>query len=279
MNVRGALVLLLALAALGAASCGAPLMKLPRLAPGAGEPAPDAADALAQATAACRAVRTLTAEVAVRGSANGRRVRGRLSAGVSAPASARLEAVAPFGAPLFIFVASGGDATLLLPRDNRVFEHGHPDTVLEAAAGVPLSAEDLHQILTGCAPGAAVRSAGQHGKDWRVVTTVEGDELYVRRVSGAWRLVAVVRHATGEYAWRAEYREPRHGLPQSVHVVSVEAGRIGAAFDLQLELSQVYTNVALPPEAFTVRIPPGATHMTLDELRRSGPLAAKSNDQ
>src|SRR5687768_4941678 len=81
-------------------SCAAPLMKLPS---GVGVPAADAADALAQATAACRGIRTLTAEIALSGTAGGRRVRGRLSAGVAAPASVRLEAVAPFGPPVFVF--------------------------------------------------------------------------------------------------------------------------------------------------------------------------------
>ena len=87
--------------------------------------------ALAQATDACRAIRTLTAEVAVSGSAGGHRLRGRLSVGVAAPASVRLEAVAPFGAPLFFFVATDNDATLLLSQDDRVLEHGQP------AAGSP----------------------------------------------------------------------------------------------------------------------------------------------
>ena len=95
------------------------------------------------------------AEIAVSGSAGGRRVRGRLLAGVAAPASARLEAMAPFGPPLFIFVANNDDATLLLPRDDRVLEHGRPDAVLEAVAGVPLDAADLHATLTGCAPAGA----------------------------------------------------------------------------------------------------------------------------
>ena len=70
-------------AALACASCGAPpLMKLPA---GPGAPAADAADVLFQATTACRAVRTLTAEIAVSGSVAGHRIRGRLLAGVSAP--------------------------------------------------------------------------------------------------------------------------------------------------------------------------------------------------
>lgn len=267
------LVLLLALAA---ASCGAPLMRLPS---GPGEAAPDTAAALAEATRACRAIHTLTAEVAVSGSANGRRVRGRLSAGVAAPGSARLEAVAPFGAPIFIFVASGGDASLLLSRENRVFEHGHPDDVLEAAAGAPLNAEDLLHVLTGCAPGEPVRDGRRTGNDWRIATTTKGDELYLRRESGSapWRLVAIVRRGA-DAAWRAEYREPQNDLPRSIHLVSVDSGRAGAAFDLQLVLSQVDTNVTLSADVFTFRVPPTAKRMTLDELRQTGPLAAKSND-
>jgi hypothetical protein len=94
--------------ALLCASCGTPMMKLPS---GPDAPAPDAADALTQATAACRAIRTLTAEVAAGGKAAGSRFRGRLSVGVAAPASARIEAVAPFGPPVFIFTATDDDAT------------------------------------------------------------------------------------------------------------------------------------------------------------------------
>ena len=67
-------------------------------------------------------------------------MRGRLLAGLAAPASARLEAVAPFGPPVFIFVARDDEATLLLPRDRRVLEHGRPTAVLDAVAGVPMSA-------------------------------------------------------------------------------------------------------------------------------------------
>ena len=133
-------------------------MKLPS---GPGAPAPDAADALAQATSACRGIRTLTAEIAVSGS--GRRPADSAagcSAGLAAPASARLEAVAPFGPPLFIFVATDDDATLLLPRDDRVLEHGRPDEVLEAVAGVPLerggSALDADRLR------AAAAAAGRH---------------------------------------------------------------------------------------------------------------------
>ena len=148
------------------AACSVPLMKLPT---GAGVPAADAADALAQATSACRRTRTLTAEVSVSGSAAGRRFRARMLVGVAAPASVRLEALAPFGPPVFFFIANNDDATLLLPRDDRVLEHGKPDEVLDAVAGVPLGAADLYLTLTGCAPMLPLASGRELGADWRIV--------------------------------------------------------------------------------------------------------------
>ncbi len=161
-------------------------MKLPS-GPGVPVSAQDAAAALAQATAACRALRTLTAEIAVSGSAGGHRLRGRLSAGVAAPASARLEAVAPFGPPLFIFVATGDDATLFLPRDERVLMHGRADAVLDAVAGVPLGAADLEATLTGCAaaPEGTGMRARQFGDAWQQLTTASGDDFYLQRTAAA----------------------------------------------------------------------------------------------
>ena len=94
-------------------ACAPRLTKLPS---GTGTPAPDFAQALADAPASCGRVQSLTAEIAVTGSIGGDRARVRLVAGF-APASGRIEAAAPFGAPLFIFVASGTDGTLFFPRD------------------------------------------------------------------------------------------------------------------------------------------------------------------
>ncbi len=257
---------------LGATACGAPLMKLPA---GTGTPALDAADALAEATRVCRGVRTLTAEVAVSGSAGGHRVRGRLSAGVAAPASARLEAVAPFGPPLFIFVATNDDATLLLPRDDRVLEHGRPDAVLDAVAGVPLDAADLHTTLTGCAPPVPQPSGRALGPDWRVVVTSArsaGDRLYLHRDGGAqpWRLVGSVHEGSTDFVWRAEYRDFQNGLPRSIRVTSLRSNpQSDRAFDLTLALSQVEANVPLGADVFRVEIPRSADPITLAELRRA----------
>jgi hypothetical protein len=270
MTARSAVALA---AVLSLSACGAPFAKL-KLPAGPGGPAPDASGALAGALGRCQAVRTLAAEVAVSGSSRGRRLRAKLTAAVAAPASARLEAVAAFGQPLFIFVTAENDATLWIPRDQRVLEHARPDIVLDAVAGVPLDGADLRATLTGCAsqtPDPA--GARAYGETWRVVPAGRDGELYLNRegATSPWRLVAVVGGAGGR-AWRAEYRDFQQDLPRVIRVTSVGS----AAFDLQLTLSQVNVNPPLASEVFLVNVPPSAERITVDELRRSGPLARQT---
>jgi len=262
MRARGAL----AAAALLCAACGPPRLKLPS---GPGIPSSDAADAIAQAMAPCRRVTTITAEIAVSGSAAGHRVRGRLSAGLAAPASVRLEAVAPFGQPLFILVATDDDATLLLPRDERVLEHGRPAAVLEAIAGVALSPAELRSVITGCASSPDLSRARQAGELWRIVSDNE-NEIYLHRdaATAPWRAVATLHGASTPDGWRAEYRDFQDGLPRKISITSVDSRR----YDLQLSLSQIDVNAALAPEVFRVQIPRSAEPITIAELRRSGPL-------
>lgn len=256
-------------AAIATASCAAPLLKLP---PTSGAPATDGANALAQALSTCRAVRTLTAEVAVSGRVNRQRIRARLQVGLAQPASAYIEAPAPFGAPIFVFAAQNDDATLLLPRDRRALEHGRPADVLEAIAGVPLAPAALRAALTGClADGDARTNANQPDARWRVFPG--DDEVYLHRDRDAdpWRLVVVVHRGQGA-AWRAEYRNFVSNMPRSIHLTSTPADR----FDLQLTLSDIEINVAIQPETFRVQIPAGTTPLSIDELRSAGPLADRS---
>jgi hypothetical protein len=249
---------------LSSIACGARLMKLPS---GPGLPASDAADALADATRACRAVSAISADIAASGTVDGQRLRGHLLAGLAAPASARLEAVAPVGQPLFIFVARGDDATLLLPRENRVVEHGPPAAVLEAVTGVPVDAAELRETLTGCVPLSAAPRGRSVGADWRVVS-IGPIEAYLHRdpALARWQLVAAV-HQSPSGQWRAEYRDFQAGLPRAVHLASAD----GKRFDLSLALSQVALNEALGPEVFRVEIPASAERISVDDLRHARP--------
>jgi hypothetical protein len=250
-------------------------MKLPV---GPGTAAVDGSDALREATDACRDISTITAEIAVSGSVAGRGLRARLLAGLAAPSSARLEAVAPFGQPIFFFVARDGEATLLLPRDRRVLEHGRADDVLDAVAGVPMDATDLRIALTGCATEPRANESRQVGDDWRIVPDRSGD-VYLHRDDHAarWRIVAAEHRGAGARSWRAEYRDfqqgpPATGLPKTVRLSSLD----GKRFDLRLALSQVELNQPLGADVFTVPIPAGTQPITEEELRQSGPLASPS---
>jgi outer membrane lipoprotein-sorting protein len=264
-RARSVLCVLCLLCVLGSA-CGTPLIKLPS---GPGAPATDIGEALTQATAACRGVRTLTAEVAASGKVSGQRFRARLSVGVAAPASARIEAVAPFGAPIFILAANDDDTTLLLPREDRVLEHGRSAAVLDAATGVPLSAADLRLMLAGCAAEPARPEGRALGADWRVIQENGNDALYLHRAAAAqpWQLVVAIRPPG-----RIEYRDHQNGLPRTIRLTSVAGARAASeSFDLTLALSQVETNVTLGPDVFRVDVPRGAQPITLDELRHARP--------
>src|SRR5258708_909525 len=242
-------------------------MKLPS---GPGAPATDAADVLADATGACRAVSTITAEIAVSGSVGGQRLRARITAGLAPPASARLEAVAPFGAPIFIFAAVNDQATLLMPRDGRVLEHGPSAAVLEAVAGVPLDAAGLRHTLIGC-PSLSVDAARarEAGAQWRIAPDGSAD-VYLHRdqTAGRWRVVATAHHGVAGGDWRAEYSafQP-NGLPQSIRLLSLARDR----FDLRLNLSQVDINATLGADVFRVQVPSTAVPITLDELKHARP--------
>ncbi len=256
----------LAAITLGTVSCAAPLLKLPAF-PQQPSPTADAATVLAEATASCGTIRTLTAEIGVRGSVGRQRIRGRMIAGLETPDSVHLDAAAPFGESIFMFVAKGGRATLLLPRDDRALEDGAPAAVLEAVTGVPLDGASLRLALTGCADPSQVAEISSGGDRWRIGS---GGQYFERTSpTASWRMVATVHQPAGRPAWQAEYRDFLNGLPRTVRFVSRQAGQ----FDLTLSLSGVEINTTLPSEAFELAIPPGTSPISLEELRRSGPLA------
>jgi hypothetical protein len=263
---------LLAAAALSI-SCGARLIELPA---GPGSAATDGREAVADATRDCRSITTATAEVGVSGSVGGQRLRARLLVGFEPPSSLRLEAVAPFGQPIFIFVARGGQATLLLTREQRVLRNDRPADVLEALTGVPLDAADLRTLLVGCAASPQVEQARELGGDWRVVP--EGQrQVYLRRdsQSGRWQIVAVVYRQPDRPEWRVEYRDFNDGVPRALRLVSSDRDR----FNLGLSVSAFDTGTTLEPEAFEVVVPVAASPMTLEELREAGPLAGSFDEE
>ena len=242
-----------------------------RLPTGPGIPRSDFAALFEEATTGCRSVRTITAELSLSGRAGAQRLRGRVQAGLTAPAAVRLEAPAPFGAPLFILAAPNERGTLLLPRDRRVVRDALVRDVLAALAGVELGAADLRALVSGCViPDPRAQAAREYPGDWIAVDLQDAAVAWLHKQNGRWRLAA------GEHAGlRVEYANGTTAgadVPRQLRV-SASAASDTADVDLRISLTQVEINVPLGPEAFTLTVPPGTSPMTLDELRASGPLS------
>src|SRR5689334_18748845 len=174
-----------AIASVAVLACGPTRLALPT---DAGAPLPDFQAVYDRVSAACRSARTLTAELALSGHAGTTKLRGRVVAGFDRPASMRLEGVAPFGPPAFILVSRGGEATLLLPRDERVVRGASPEDVLGALTGVALAPADLLAVLSGCVtPDPAPRGGRLHGNGWASIDLDGNATLFLTRVNGRWQ--------------------------------------------------------------------------------------------
>ena len=269
--------LLLLFALVSSACATAATIRLPE---GPWAPDPLAAEAFESASAACRGVRTLTAEIAVRGRAGQARVRGRVLAGFERGGALRLEAPAPFGAPIFILVARANEATLWLPRDRRVLRGAPVEDVLEAITGLPRSSDDVLALLSGClSSDLAAAGPGESGPGgWLAMSLAGGIRAFLARDGANWRIAAGHRDAgAGTAAWSVSYAAFSSGFPGSVTIRQDPTGGGQSATALTFEVSHVEANVPLDTRAFDVVIPADAQPLTLEELRQSGPLADRGS--
>ena len=251
-------LLAIAAAAVIASACAA---RVPGRPTGAGVNAPLALQALAGATKHCRPLRTATAEIRLAGRAGQERVRARLLSGFAEPASLRLEALAPFGAPALLFASSGATTTLYFPREAQVLRDAPVASVLDALTGLALDAADLRRLLFGCVGGDAGRGT-QYGSSWQVV---EAGDTRAFLKSGV--LVAA------EYrGWQVDYAAHESGIARTVRVRrALPQGPV----DLVVTLVSLEINIALDAAAFTLAVPADASPVTLEDLRAASPFAAR----
>ena len=261
MSRRGARLVAAGLCVL-ACSCAPRLASLPS---GPGTPLADAPAAFAQATARCRDVKTLAAILAISGRAAGQRFRASVDGGFQAPANVRLELPAP-GRSIFIFVASGERATLLLGREGRVMRDAPADATLEALAGISLQPLELRTIVSGCGFGSGEPADARAFDGGWASMQVSSATTWLQQVNGTWMLVAATRGPV-----EVRYSDFVQGLPSVVRLRS-SAGQAGKATDLTVRLSQVDVNQQLGPDVFQIDVPSDAKPLSLDELRQAGPL-------
>jgi hypothetical protein len=239
---------------------------------GAGEPDDGAAAAFAGAATACREAKTLTAEIALSGRANGRRVRGRLLVGVERPDRLRLEALAQFGAPLFVLVAREGRGSLWIPREQSAVDNASVPELVGAVAGLERSGQELVALLTGCVvpEGTTPEGGRRYAGGWRAVTFPGDTEVWLKDDPSP-RIVAGRLGSAGGDAARGpvsvEYSDHQNGLPRTIRLLAGDATR---STDLTLRLTGVEVNTTLDANAFELSLPDNVRAMTVDELRRSG---------
>lgn len=241
--------------------------------------ASDVAAPLGQATGMCRDVTTMTAEIGLSGRVGTLRMRGRVLAGFQRPGSLRLEAPAPFGAPVFVLAASADRAVILFPRDRRVLRDAAVADVIEALIGLRRNADDLLALLSGClASGLEPEPGGSRRFDsgWMTVAFSGGVEGFLRSQRRRWQMAGGRTPVEGDREappWAIAYDQFAAGFPGRVRV-----SRPSMA-DMTFRVSQVEVNRPIDPAAFTLRIPPSAESISLDDLRRMGPLADRTEWQ
>jgi hypothetical protein len=264
MGCRPVLVPLLAVLA---GACAPPRLQLPS---GDGEAFPEYGQAWDEAARGCRDVRSLSAELAISGRVGSGKLRSRVIAGFAAPGRIRLEATAPFGPPVFILVASGPSATLLLPRDHQVLAGETPSAILDALVGLDLGADDLLAILAGCVVASPQATGGRsYSAGWARIELADQAIAYVRREATGWRIRGGVRPGV-----RIEYAPAGDGAPSNVRL-QVVASDGSPRSDVRIGLSQVEIDAPLGPEVFVVKVPADAAPITLAGLRQAGPIGER----
>jgi hypothetical protein len=249
-----------------AISCGPPRINLPS---GTGSPFPDAIAAYASAVRDCRAVQTLSASLSLSGRAGSTKLSARIDAGFAAPSRLRLEGyprIAFGGRPFFVLVANGSDATLVLTRDNRVLRGAAPSAIIEALTGVALTPDEMRSLMAGCGFGTGEPGDGRSfDRDWASVQT-GSVTVFLRRLDSQWRIGGARRGSL-----QIEYSEFAGTRPTSVRLRTTSSAGVVPA-DLSIRMSQVEMNTTLENNVFTVEVPKDAAPLTLEELRRAGPL-------
>jgi hypothetical protein len=225
---------------------------------GPATPAPEAVAAWETATAECRAVRTARATMRLAARAGDRRVpRVRVGAAFDDGRALALQAES-----FFTLRGPTGDATLVM-RDGRFVRAPVPD-IVHALVDVRLDAARLLAILTGCVMPDPRAVSGERRDGYLVVRLPDGIGYLHQSGAGPWQVRA---GSVGDLDIHYARRGPV--WPRDITLTST-ATNTGPTVSITISGLDIYeTNGTLAPGLFEPVIPPGATEMTIDELRRT----------
>ncbi len=248
--------LLVPIVLLGA--CGAP--KTFTRPAGAGTPAPDATSAWTEATNGCASVETIAPTIELAGGrVDGQRIPPLgVFAALSRAGGIRL--LADYKGQTYFNLAGTGDKAQLVLYDQepaRVVV-APARAIVDALIRLDLGPVELLNVLTGCVGTEAPARQPMRYAD-RLALAAGEARIYLESRDGAWRVAGVdVPGLTIDYpAYDGRW-------PGEVILMAQPEGR--ASFRLRLRQHNI-NSPDLNPKAFDIQPVPGATAMTLDELR------------
>lgn len=247
-----------------AASCGRRALFVPPVSTGV--PAADAQAIWTPIATGCRATTAYRGAFGLTGQVGDRRIRGlasaRLNTALSSAGDIGLEATV--SGQLVFRLGGNADNAVLLLRDPVRTVAARPDDILESLIGVKVGPERLLAIVAGCVTRDDV--VGRAFRHDRLLEIVAGDvTVYLEPAGASWRVRA------GRFDdVLVDYGAIVDGTPRDVRIQSAAAGRPAVSLDLRVQVVQ--TNATLDAALFRVNVPDDAAPISLDELRRTGPL-------
>lgn len=230
---------------------------------GPSAPFADAPAVWTHVTAACRDAQRYVAELRVQGWVGSRQqgISRTLHGAVTRGDDVYLE-LQIVGVTVFQMAGQHGQATILLPRDERVLRAPTRD-IVSALTGLHWGGRELLDVLSGCVAAPIGDVTGERiGASVRVMLS-PSTHAWLRERGGRWEL-----EAAQIADWVVEYRLYDGRWPREVRVTSTGA----TPLDLRFTLSQVQVNIDLPSTTFTLHVPERFVPMTIEELRSLGPL-------
>jgi hypothetical protein len=174
------------------------------------------------------------------------------------PESFRSEVLSPFGQPLLLMTANGSELRVSIPGEGRLYRGDTSLDNLSRFTRIPLGFETLVPILLYQVPllphDDRLVEHGEKG-GYRLILLQEGERRQQCDFDRELRLIGAVYFLATEPWLRIGFgRFADHGRPFPQQI-SLE---VPGETEVTLTFDDLRTNVAIPPERFLLKVPPGA---------------------
>jgi hypothetical protein len=205
-----------------------------------------------------RAFQSLQGLAKVRVNAGGKSLSGTQVLLAEKPDRFRAETLSPFGQPLLLMATDGQEMDVMIPSEGRFYRGEASPKNVQRFTRLPLQVTDLVHLLLYETPvighGERTLAAGEEG-DYLLTLFGESGRLQRLRFDAALHLVESAYFRDDVLQLRVTYDQFQGDLHPFPRTVFLEMPALKA--EGSLAFSEVRTNVAIPPERFTLSPSPG----------------------